>query len=149
MLTAKDSFEQTRKIQKYPGLSFLFIAAQITSMVLFYPITISLFEFYVQKTGKSKGDDDILRLDRQIVPNGQWLHILLIVIFSLIWVCSLIMQITNILFTTELSTRRIISWSVVQPYGRIVFFLLKIVQAVFLTLIVFLLHTRNIRKLHH
>ncbi len=118
-----------------PGLSLLFLLSQLITMVLFYPITITYLVLYRQRTDSSKSTDD-LYLEKEILPQGGVFHILLVVVFTIVWLLSLCVQVVNILFTTELSTQRLVTWSAVQPYARIGMFLIKFLQALFLTCLV-------------
>eukprot|EP01022_Parablepharisma_sp_SALTPOND_P000771 TRINITY_DN105021_c0_g1_i1.p1 TRINITY_DN105021_c0_g1~~TRINITY_DN105021_c0_g1_i1.p1 ORF type:complete len:1050 (+),score=83.84 TRINITY_DN105021_c0_g1_i1:89-3151(+) len=134
LVTVKEPQGSNRKVQKLPGLSFLFLIAQITSMILFYPITLSYMALYVQNEKASEDHDDALLKD-QVIKYGSWVHVILVILIAVLWLASLVILLLNILFTTELSTRRLVTWSVVQPYSRIIFFLLKLTQAFFLTAI--------------
>ena len=136
VITVREAKRLSRKINKMSGLSLLFLFSQFITMILFYPITLAFFAFSVQKEQGSSSEQGLM-LEKRVLDKGSLLHIILSLIMFIIWCLSLLIQILNIIFTTEFSTRRLVTWSVVQPYARLGFFGLKIIQAFFLTSVVY------------
>lgn len=141
-------YSNSRKITKMPGLSFFFILFYIFNNVLFYPVSLAFLSFIAPvRANPSAGHVQKTELD--VFGYNSAAHIVLDIVIVFIWTIHLAMQMLTALLTTELSTQRLVSWSTVEPYSRILFMIFKQIHVVLLTLIVRMLayyHNRILNR---
>lgn len=139
-------YSKTRKIVKMPGLSFFWAISTLYSTVLFYPVTLSYFSFMAPSD--AEGDGHINSYDQTIFAYKSTPRIIISVIVMIFWGLMLIVQVLNTLFTSEISMQRLVTWSSVEPYTRLLLTLVKIYQAVTITFVVsFAVTTKDIPPL--